>query len=39
MELRRHIDRWFEEWKEDPEHKPALEGDYTYCTLRNARIV
>ena len=24
MELRRHIDRWFEEWKEDPEHKPAL---------------
>ena len=24
MELRRHIDRWFEEWKENPEHKPAL---------------
>ncbi|MBQ7184440.1 MAG: ATP-binding protein [Clostridia bacterium] len=24
MELRRHIDRWLTEWKENPEHKPAL---------------
>ena len=24
MELRRHIDRWLAEWKENPEHKPAL---------------
>ncbi len=24
MELRRHIDRWLAEWKENPGHKPAL---------------
>ncbi|MBR2672168.1 MAG: ATP-binding protein [Oscillospiraceae bacterium] len=24
MELRRHIDRWLAEWKENREHKPAL---------------
>lgn len=24
MELRRHIDKWLEEWKKAPEHKPAL---------------
>ena len=24
MELRRHIDKWLAEWKESPEHKPAL---------------
>ncbi len=24
MELRRHIDWWLVEWKENPEHKPAL---------------
>lgn len=24
MELRRHIDKWLEEWKNAPQHKPAL---------------
>ncbi|MCR5782924.1 MAG: AAA family ATPase [Clostridia bacterium] len=24
MELRRHIDRWLTNWKDDPAHKPAL---------------
>ncbi len=24
MELRRHIDRWLRDWKNDPHHKPAL---------------
>ena len=24
MELRRHIDRWLTEWKDNPDHKPAL---------------
>lgn len=24
LELRRHIDLWLEEWKKNPEHKPAL---------------
>ena len=24
MELRRHIDMWLREWKDSPEHKPAL---------------
>ena len=24
MELKRHIDKWFREWKNNPEHKPAL---------------
>ena len=24
MELRRHIDNWLREWKDNPEHKPAL---------------
>ena len=24
MELRRHIDRWLAEWKDNPGHKPAL---------------
>ena len=24
MQLRRHIDEWLNEWKKDPDHKPAL---------------
>ena len=24
MELKRHIDKWLSEWKDNPEHKPAL---------------
>ena len=24
MELKRHIDKWLAEWKDNPEHKPAL---------------
>ena len=24
MKLKRHIDKWLSEWKDNPEHKPAL---------------
>ena len=42
MELRRHIDQWLKEWKDNPEHKPALirgirQSGKTYSVKRFAR--
>ena len=42
MELRRHIDQWLRDWKDNPEHKPALirgirQSGKTYSIQRFAR--